>query len=136
MIGEQIKKARRNAGLTQKQLGDALGGKGISTISEWESGKRSPDIELIPKLAEVLGVSQSWLMTGDTPIKHNYIHVVDENGERIIDVINDDRPQTREARIISGGIDKLPKEQREQALSVLQAVFAQYADYFKKGDDE
>lgn len=61
MIGKQIKKARQLAGLSQKELGDAVG-KGISTISEWESGKRSPDIELIPKLGMVLNVSQAFLM--------------------------------------------------------------------------
>ena len=127
MIGEQIKKARRNAGLTQKQLGDALG-KGISTISEWESGKRSPDIDLLPTLAEVLGVSQAWLMTGDEPVRHNYIHVVDEHGERIIDVINDDRPHTQEARIISGGIDKMSPERRKRALKLLQTVFEEFSD--------
>jgi transcriptional regulator with XRE-family HTH domain len=61
MIGEKIKKARLLAGLSQKQLGDAIG-KGISTISEWESGKRSPDVELIPELGKILNVSQLFLM--------------------------------------------------------------------------
>lgn len=62
MIGEQIKKARKAAGLSQKQLGEALDGRGISTISEWESGKRSPDVELLPIIADALGVSQAWLL--------------------------------------------------------------------------
>lgn len=61
MVGKQIKKARLLAGMSQKELGDSIG-KGISTISEWESGKRSPDIELIPKLGRVLNVSQAFLM--------------------------------------------------------------------------
>lgn len=62
MIGKQIKKARLLAGLKQKQLGDLLGGKGVSTISEWESGKRSPDVELLPELSRVLNVSQAFLL--------------------------------------------------------------------------
>ena len=61
MIGKQIKKARLLAGLSQKELGDLVG-KGISTISEWESGKRSPDVELIPILGSVLRVSQAFLL--------------------------------------------------------------------------
>lgn len=61
MIGKQIKKARLLAGMSQKQLGDAIG-KGISTVSEWESGKRSPDVELIPVLGKVLNVSQAFLL--------------------------------------------------------------------------
>ena len=36
MVGKQIKKARLLAGLSQGKLG-AIIGKGVSTISEWES---------------------------------------------------------------------------------------------------
>jgi transcriptional regulator with XRE-family HTH domain len=61
MVGDQIKKARRLAGLSQKQLGDLVG-KGISTVSEWESNKRSPDVELLPVLSEALNVSMSYLI--------------------------------------------------------------------------
>ena len=61
MIGKQIKKARLLAGLTQKQLGDMLA-KGVSTISEWESGKRSPEVELIPKMSKILDVSNAFLL--------------------------------------------------------------------------
>ena len=62
MVGKQITKARLLAGLTQKQLGELIGGKGISTVSEWESGKRSPDIELIPVLSKILNVSPAFLI--------------------------------------------------------------------------
>ena len=46
-----------------------------------------------------------------------------------------DVPVTPEARILAKGIDKLPQEQREQALAVIRAMFAQNADYFKKEND-
>ena len=74
MIGKQIKKARLLAGLSQKELGDLIG-KGISTISEWESGKRSPDVELIPVLGNVLKVSQAFLLdiTDDPYYKQNEV---------------------------------------------------------------
>ena len=62
MVGEKIKKARLLAGLTQKQFGELIGGKGISTVSEWESGKRSPDIELLPLIAHVLNVKPSFFV--------------------------------------------------------------------------
>lgn len=61
MVGTQIKKARQLAGLSQKELGELIG-KGISTISEWESGKRSPDVEMLPILSEVLHVGQSFII--------------------------------------------------------------------------
>jgi len=62
MVGDKIKKARLVAGLTQKQFGELIGGKGISTVSEWESGKRSPDIDLLPKIAQVLKVKPSFFI--------------------------------------------------------------------------
>lgn len=62
MVGKQIKKARLQAGLTQKQLGELLGGKGVSTVSEWESGKRSPDVDLIPIMSKILNVSPNYLI--------------------------------------------------------------------------
>lgn len=39
---------------------------------------------------------------------------------------------TQESRIISAGVDKMPKERREQALRILQVAFAEYADFFKE----
>ena len=62
MVGDKIKKARLLAGLTQKQFGEMIGGKGISTVSEWESGKRSPDIELLPIIAQILNVKPSFFV--------------------------------------------------------------------------
>ena len=47
-----------------------------------------------------------------------------------------DVPVTRESRIISEGIDRMPKERREQALKILQVAFSEYADLFKEDDDK
>ncbi len=55
MIGEQIQKFRKAAGLTQKELGEALG-VSSSAVSQWETGG-TPDISLLPALADRLGVS-------------------------------------------------------------------------------
>lgn len=43
---------------------------------------------------------------------------------------------TDEARIISGGIDRMPKEKREQALRVLRAAFAEYSRLFEEENDD
>ena len=53
MIGKRIKAIRIAQKMTQKELGKALG-KGISTISEWESEKRSPDVDLLEDIARAL----------------------------------------------------------------------------------
>lgn len=54
-IGEQIKKYRKEAGLSQKELGQKLG---VSQqhIAQYESGKRIPKLETINKIAGALNV--------------------------------------------------------------------------------
>lgn len=47
------------------------------------------------------------------------------------------QPMTEEARIISGGIDRMPKEMRQRALNIMQLAFTEYADYFtEEGNEE
>lgn len=53
--GEKIKKARKAAGLTQKQLADSLG-VSESFVSQYESGKREPKYQTLVKLAAALGL--------------------------------------------------------------------------------
>ncbi len=55
IVGEQIVKFRKEKGLTQRQLGEAIGVTG-SAVSQWESGG-TPDISLLPVLSDVLGVT-------------------------------------------------------------------------------
>lgn len=55
IIGEQIAKFRKSKGLTQRELGEAIG-VSASAVSQWESGG-TPDISLLPALSDVLGVT-------------------------------------------------------------------------------
>ena len=55
IVGEQILKYRKAKGLTQRELGEAIGISG-SAVSQWESGG-TPDISLLPALSDVLGVT-------------------------------------------------------------------------------
>lgn len=55
IVGEQILKFRKEKGLTQRELGEAIG-VSSSAVSQWESGG-TPDISLLPALSDVLGVT-------------------------------------------------------------------------------
>jgi transcriptional regulator with XRE-family HTH domain len=55
-FGIRLKYLRRQDGLTQVQLADALGVK-KSTIGMWENGKRDPDFETLEKLADYFNVN-------------------------------------------------------------------------------
>lgn len=55
-IGQRIKQARRARKLSQTDLA-AIFSLNQSRVTEWESGKYSPHISLLPRLAAILGVS-------------------------------------------------------------------------------
>ena len=65
MIHEQIARYRKLKGLTQEQLGETLG---VSnrTVSKWESGASLPGADMIPEIADALGVSLHTLYGIDT----------------------------------------------------------------------
>lgn len=54
-IGSKIAALRRQRGLTQEQLGSQVG-VSAQAVSKWENGG-APDVELLPALADRLGVS-------------------------------------------------------------------------------
>ena len=55
-LHEQISFLRKQKGLTQEQLANALGVTNQS-VSKWESGQCCPDIQLLPNIAELFDVS-------------------------------------------------------------------------------
>lgn len=54
-IGEQIRKYRKEAGLSQKELGEKLGVT-QQHIAQYENGKRIPKLETINNIAGALGI--------------------------------------------------------------------------------
>ena len=62
--GELISQLRREQGLNQSELATLLGVTN-KAISRWETGRGYPDIETLPKLAEVLNVSIPELLSGE-----------------------------------------------------------------------
>ena len=63
VTADTIRALREAAGLTQRQLADALC---ISdkTVSKWETGRGLPDVALLSPLAGALGISVSELLSG------------------------------------------------------------------------
>ena len=53
--GQRIQQARKNAGLSQKQLGEKLG-LSASMIGQWENDLRKPKIETIRRIADAIGI--------------------------------------------------------------------------------
>lgn len=64
-IKNNIARYRKMNGYTQKELADILGTKN-STISNWEQGANSPDIEMIFRLCQLFGISVAEMYGCDT----------------------------------------------------------------------
>lgn len=98
-----VKELRRKKGIQQKQLALEIG-VSCPTVSEWETGKKDPSGDRLRKLAEFFQVDE-----------------LDILGRGMF--VRERTPITNEARIVSGGMDKLSQQQREQVLNVFKAMF-------------
>ena len=116
---DRIRQLRMDAGMSQDDLARAMGYKDRSMITKIESGKVDISQKKILAFAKVLNTTPGYLMgwTEEPPdISAGPAQTV----------------STSEARIISGGVDRMPPEKREQALKILQVAFA---EFFKEGTD-
>ena len=93
-------------------------------MSGWTRGISYPRADAMEKIAMFFGIPMSKLV--DEP-------AIDDGLRQDLAMINS-IPQSQEARIISGGIDKMPPDRREQALRVLQTIFADYFDGGEKNE--
>ena len=66
-IGAQIAMLRKNAGLTQSELGERLG-VSYQAVSKWERGETVPDVGLLLDLAEILRTTVDNLLSGGKTI--------------------------------------------------------------------
>lgn len=64
-LGERLASARKAKGLTQEDFAKKLDVT-PQAISKWENNLSCPDILLLPKISEILGVSIEELLTGST----------------------------------------------------------------------
>lgn len=62
MVGENIKKLRKQKGIYQHTLAKNLN-VSQSTVAMWENGKREPDLDTIKRIAKFFGVSTDRLIS-------------------------------------------------------------------------
>ncbi len=96
-LGKRIARCRKERGLTQEALAEALG---ISSqaVSKWETDQTCPDILLLPQLSTMLGITTDTLLTGEQgpavaltpegsrkPLEQMVLHIImnDSEGDKI-----------------------------------------------------
>ena len=116
-ISDRIRNRRLELGLSVDDLAARLG-KNRATVYRYESNYiKTYSADVMEALAAALETTPAY-----------FYGYEDHNPPDVM-------PVSRESRIISEGIDRMPKERREQALKILQVAFSEYADYFKEDAD-
>lgn len=118
-----IKELRKKKGIQQKELALEIG---VSrpTVSDWEANKKDPSGARLKKLSEYFGVDELVIL-----------------GKGVVDLTKPPDPtaavpRTLEARIVSFGMDQLPQTEREKILSILQTMYNNNPDLFRRTDDD
>jgi transcriptional regulator with XRE-family HTH domain len=86
-LGERIKARREELGLTQLQLARALGVT-PQHISVIEKNKRAPSLDSLAKLAQELGVTTDYLITGKESVVSDIIPVIKADKNLSLEVKN------------------------------------------------
>ena len=135
-----VKELRVKKGIQQKELALEIGVSGAA-VSDWERQKKDPSGERLKKLAEYFEVEEPVILGygSESPFfpvnpKIAGVSETEQIIQHVLEKLNDQVPKTKESRILVQGLDKLPQEQREQALNVVRAMFAQHAEYFEEGN--
>lgn len=104
MFGNKLKELRKQANLTQQELGEKLG-VAKNTVSYWESGISQPSLEIIKEIATHFQVSVDYLLG-------NEIDGLEE--------IEQIKRLLKQSGLMSG--DDLTKEELEKALKIVEMM--------------
>ncbi len=74
-IGKIIKKYRRERDMTQEQLAEFLC-VSVSAVSQWESGKTTPDLSMIPAVCNLFNITSDELLGIDVTQKQEKINEI------------------------------------------------------------
>jgi phage repressor protein C with HTH and peptisase S24 domain len=72
-LNKRLIYARKSKGLKQKELANILK-ISLPTMNHYESGKRSPNSELLSQIAKILECDPGWLLTGEGQIEKKETH--------------------------------------------------------------
>ena len=85
-LGKRIAAFRKEKGLTQEALAEKTNVT-AQAVSKWENDQTCPDIQLLPELSKILGVSVDKLLTGKTESAPPVTLVPEEERKAITDMM-------------------------------------------------
>jgi transcriptional regulator with XRE-family HTH domain len=92
-LADRIKQLRTEAGLSQAQLAERVGGSDARQISRYEHGRITPSLDVAARIAQALNVSLDYLAIDDIPRRPLHIpdHSLAERLSQLAELDPDDR---------------------------------------------
>lgn len=121
--GELIKKARVNAGLTQKELSDRIG-VSYQMIQAWENNRRNPKIESLQKIADALNVDVSEFLTDNTAADQKFKEIytnADSDFEEKYNSLTDEEKELF-GKYVQAMFNKLQREVEKSQKTAYSAI--------------
>ena len=124
---ERLKQRMEELGIKQVDIVEACKPYGLidkkdivgkSHISQWVNGVNEPSQNKLTILARVLHVTEAWLLGYDVP-KEPIVSTIRDNP----DEYHDNEQITPQINIVSGAMSMMSKEQQDQVIGVLRAMF-------------
>jgi len=116
--GQRIKAARKNVGLTQRELSEKLG-IAYQTLAQWENDLRNPKYETLRRIADALGCDWLELVTPEEGAQEilEHIHTKAKAETPIERVTRDMAQMTNEGqcKVVGYAADILPRYRRQDA---------------------
>ena len=93
-IGVFISTLRKEQGMTQQQLADAIGVSN-KTISKWECGKGMPELALIVPLCHILQISINEFLSGEHLLENGYTEKAEVNMMNLLQETENSKKKSR-----------------------------------------
>lgn len=116
--GEKIRELRKERGLNQDQLAE-LASLNRVTIAKYESGRVEPGAQALSRIADALEVSTDVLLgRADEPEPERH-----------------EEQKTPQIRIVSGWMEKMPKEDQDRVVQMMQLMFVNHPELLRREED-
>ena len=138
-MSDNIKKLRKESGLTQVQLADKLD-KSVRTIQKYESGEIEPSIEIINSLSKIFDVSvqdlfdkqpeDTYIVATEDEIKLS--KMVHYNSDLVMDILRDFiyKGDLQTYRFVDNDLDVLTEEIKNHIISLVKIISNKNIDMF------
>ena len=117
-MANRIRELRKQNDMTMKQLGEKLG-LGESTISQYETGKREPDIKTLLKISECFNVSVDYLLGN---VSEPWFYVDNDRIVREINSYEDEPDKEPIKKLLLYAFDQLNDDGQQKAVERVEEL--------------